>query len=172
MRFQGLAYRAHDPRWSFKPLSGDGAAVHGGRFNPKGTPALYVALDPMTAIKEAAQGFARKFEPCVLCTYEIDCEDVVDLRGERQRSAAGVGEEDMACPWFAEAAAGREPRRGGSLGASSPTARPASSRRASSAERPPATSISILWDWSGRLPHKVAVFDPSGRLPKNQLSWA
>jgi hypothetical protein len=27
------------------------------------TPALYVALDPMTAIKEAAQGFARKFEP-------------------------------------------------------------------------------------------------------------
>ena len=86
------AYRAHDPRWSFKPLSGDGAAVHGGRFNPKGTPALYVALDPMTAIKEAAQGFARKFEPCVLCTYEIDCEDVVDLRGERppQRSAASA----------------------------------------------------------------------------------
>src|SRR5262249_792496 len=60
LRFEGLAYRAHDPRWSFRPLSGDGAAVHGGRFNPKGTPALYLALDPMTAIKEAAQGFARK----------------------------------------------------------------------------------------------------------------
>jgi RES domain-containing protein len=29
----------------------------------------------------------------------------------------------------------------------------------------------VLWDWSGRLPHRVAVFDPSGRLPKNQLSW-
>ena len=63
MRFQGLAYRAHNPRWSFTPLSGEGAAVHGGRFNPRGTPALYLALDPMTAIKEAAQGFARKFEP-------------------------------------------------------------------------------------------------------------
>ncbi len=37
VRFQGLAYRAHDPRWSFKPLSGEGAAVHGGRFNPKGS---------------------------------------------------------------------------------------------------------------------------------------
>ena len=109
MRFRGLAWRAHDPRWSFKPLSGDGAAIHGGRFNPKGTPALYVALDPMTAIKEAAQGFARKFEPLVLCTYEIDCDDVVDLRAEAGRQSAGIAEEDMACAWFAEAAAGREP---------------------------------------------------------------
>ena len=28
-----------------------------------------------------------------------------------------------------------------------------------------------LWRWSDRLPHKVTVFDPSGRLPKNQLLW-
>ena len=109
MRFRGLAYRAHDPRWSFKPLSGEGAAVHGGRFNPKGTPALYLALDPMTAIKEANQGFARKFEPCVLCAYEVDCDDVVDLRSEALRAAAGVAAADMACAWFAEAAARRTP---------------------------------------------------------------
>jgi RES domain-containing protein len=98
LKFQGLVYRAHDPRWSFKPLSGDGAAVHGGRFNPKGTPALYLSLDPMTAIKEAAQGFARKFEPYVLCTYEIDCEEVIALRNEDERSAAGVGMDALACP--------------------------------------------------------------------------
>jgi RES domain-containing protein len=29
----------------------------------------------------------------------------------------------------------------------------------------------VLWRWSLALPHKVAVFDPGGRLPKNQLSW-
>jgi len=29
----------------------------------------------------------------------------------------------------------------------------------------------VLWDWSDRLPHKVAVYDPSGRLPKSRLSW-
>jgi RES domain-containing protein len=172
LRFQGLAYRAHDPRWSFKPLSGDGAVVHGGRFNPKGTPALYVALDPMTAIKEAAQGFARKFEPCVLCTYEIDCEDVVDLRGEKRRGAADAREEDMACPWFADAAAGREPtawrlaRRLIADGAAGVLA-PSFVRGATLGD----VNL-ILWDWSGRRPHKVAVFDPSGRLPKNQLSWA
>ncbi len=109
VRFHGLAWRAHDPRWSFRPLSGEGAAIHGGRLNPKRTPALYLALDPMTAIEEAAQGFAHKFEPYVLCTYEIDCEDVADLRTEAGRRAAGVALEDMACAWFAEAAAGREP---------------------------------------------------------------
>ncbi len=29
----------------------------------------------------------------------------------------------------------------------------------------------VLWRWGPDLPHKVDVYDPSGRLPKNQLSW-
>lgn len=171
MKFQGLAYRAHDPRWSFKPLSGAGAAVHGGRFNPKGTPALYLSLDPMTAIKEAAQGFARKFEPYVLCTYEIDCEDVIDLRGEEERRVANVAMDELACPWFAEAAAGRQPsswrlaRKLIANGAAGLLA-PSFVRGAT-----PGDINLILWRWSGRQPRKVALFDPSGRLPKNQLSW-
>ena len=171
VRFQGLCYRAHDPRWSFTPLSGDGAAIHGGRFNPKGRPALYLALDPMTAIKEAAQGFARKFEPYILCTYEVDCEDVIDLRSEAKRRAAGVHEDDVASAWFAEAAAGREPaswrlaKRPIDAGAAGMLA-PSFVRGAS-----PADANLILWDWRGYAPYKVAVFDPSGRLPKNQLSW-
>jgi RES domain-containing protein len=72
-------------------------------------PALYLALDPAPAIKEAAQGFAHKFDTLVLCTYEIDCEDVVDLRTEAGPRSAGITTEDMACAWFAEAAEGREP---------------------------------------------------------------
>ena len=44
MRFQGDCYRAHNPMWSFSPLSGAGAAIHGGRFNSKGMPALYLSL--------------------------------------------------------------------------------------------------------------------------------
>jgi RES domain-containing protein len=171
LRFQGSAYRAHDPRWSFKPLSGEGAAIHGGRFNPKGTAALYVSLDPMTAIKEAAQGFAHKFEPLILWTYEIDCEDVVDLRTEADRQSAGVAADDMACAWFAEAAAGHEPRswrlaqkliEDGAAGLLAPSY--VNGATGSDANL-------VLWRWSGRLPHKVLVYDPSGRLPKNQLSW-
>jgi RES domain-containing protein len=152
-------------------MSGEGAPIHGGRFNPKGTPALYVALDPMTAVKESAQGFARKFEPCVLCTYEIDCEDVVDLRNTALRQIGDAPEEDMACAWFAEAAAGREPaswrlaRRlmgEGAAGLLVPSY--------ASAATPNDVNL-VLWRWSARRPHKVSVFDPSGRLPKNQLSW-
>jgi RES domain-containing protein len=153
------------------PLSGEGAAVHGGRFNPRGTAALYLALDPMTAIKEAAQGFARKFEPCVLCTYEIDCEDVVDLRGEKERRAAGVRKGDMASAWFADAAARREP-------ASWRLARRLIADGAAGLIAPSFVGGAdagdfnlVLWDWGDRLPHRVSVFDPSGRLPKSQLSW-
>jgi RES domain-containing protein len=73
LRFRATCYRAHDPRWSFLPLSGEGAARRGARFNPKGAPALYLALTIMTAVKEINQGFARKIEPCVLCSYDVDC---------------------------------------------------------------------------------------------------
>jgi RES domain-containing protein len=29
----------------------------------------------------------------------------------------------------------------------------------------------VLWRWGPDLPHRVEVDDPSGRLPKDQLSW-
>jgi RES domain-containing protein len=34
------------------PLSGAGAAIGGGRFNPKGIPAFYLSLAMETALKE------------------------------------------------------------------------------------------------------------------------
>jgi RES domain-containing protein len=171
LRFRGTCYRAHDPRWSFRPLSGEGAAVHGGRFNPRGLPALYLALDPMTAVKEANQGFAHKIEPCVLCSYEIDCDDIVDLRTDDARALSGVEARDMASAWFSFLAEGREPpswriaRRlieKGAAGMLAPSYAPGAGG---------ADHNLALWDWSDRLPHRIAVFDPSGRLPKDQLSW-
>ena len=61
------------------------ASHRGARFNPKGVPALYLALTLMTAIKEANQGFAQRLDPCVLCSYEIDCDDIADLTTEEGR---------------------------------------------------------------------------------------
>ncbi|WP_352965052.1 RES domain-containing protein [Mesorhizobium sp. M0815] len=85
MRLVGTCYRTHDPRWAFKPSSGDGAAIRGARFNPKGVPALYLALTVMTTVKEANQGFAHRIDPCVLCSYEVDCEDITDLSTKQGR---------------------------------------------------------------------------------------
>jgi RES domain-containing protein len=52
LRFQGTCYRAHNPKWSHAPLSGGGAAIRGGRFNPAGIPAFYLSLTVETALKE------------------------------------------------------------------------------------------------------------------------
>lgn len=30
----------------------------------------------------------------------------------------------------------------------------------------------VLWRWDPDLPHKVMVYDSTGKLPKNQLSWS
>jgi RES domain-containing protein len=171
LRFIGTCYRAHDPRWAFKPVSGDGAAIRGARFNPKGEPALYLALTVMTAVKEANQGFAYRIDPCVLCSYEVDCEDIVDLRTSNGREAAGIDFEDMACAWMGYLADGERPPswvihdrlvQQGAAGILVPSFAPGTDDDDENL---------VLWRWGQDLPHSVKVFDPSGRLPRNQLSW-
>jgi RES domain-containing protein len=171
LRFIGTCYRAHDPRWSFKPLSGEGAAIRGARFNPKGVPALYLALTIMTAVKEANQGFAHRINPCVLCSYDLDCDDIVDLRTAADRDRAGIEHEDMACAWMGLLADGKRPPswtiyeqlfERGVAGILAPSFAPGAVE---------ADQNLVLWRWGEDLPHSVKVNDPSGRLPRNQLSW-
>jgi RES domain-containing protein len=161
----------HHPKWSFKPLSGDGAAVHGGRFNPRGMPALYLALSIETAIKEVTRALAFKIDPCVLCCYDVDCADLADLRTEAARTGHGVAAEELSSAWFPDSLERTEPatwqlaRRliaRGIAGILVPSFAQGATQR---------DEILVLWDWSERPPHQVRVFDPSGRLPRNQLSW-
>ena len=88
MRFRGLVYRAHNPRWTWNPTSGEGARRHGGRFNRIGVPALYTSLSPITAIREASQT-GRPLQPVTLCAYEVDAEPVFDALDPSQREALG-----------------------------------------------------------------------------------
>ncbi|WP_132558693.1 RES family NAD+ phosphorylase [Rhizobium sullae] len=171
MRFVGTCYRAHDPRWAFSPVAGDGAAVRGARFNPKGVPALYLGLSIMTAVKEANQGFAHRIDPCVLCSYEVDCDHVLDLTVEEGRGEFSVALEDMACAWATALSIGDRPaswaiydrlRPQGVSGILVPSFAPGAEGDDKNL---------VLWDWGAELPHKVTVVDPSGRLPKDQLSW-
>lgn len=171
MRFIGDCYRAHHPAWAFSPLSGAGAAVHGGRFNARGVPALYLALTIDGAVAEASQGFAFRMEPLTLCLYAVDCADLVDLRTSSGRDAAGVSSDALSCAWFLDVAEGRTPAswslasRLASEGAAGVLV-PSFARGA----KADAANL-VLWRWGEHAPHRVAVHDPSGRLPESQLSW-
>ena len=78
MRFHGKLYRALNPRYARDPLSGRGAELYGGRFNPKGVPAIYTALSIITAVREANQVGA--LQPTTLVSYEANIEKVFDTR--------------------------------------------------------------------------------------------
>lgn len=171
MRFCGTCYRAHDPRWAFSPLSGAGAALHGGRFNPKGVPALYLALTVEGMILEMSHGLAVRFEPLTICTYDVDAADVIDLRDERGRRSHGIELGALACPWVDDVSSGRAP-------ASWRLAEQMIARGAAGVVVPSFAigaradmSNLVLWSWGPDLPHRVVVHDPSGRLPRDQLSW-
>jgi len=109
VRLTGFVYRAHNPLWAFAPVSGQGAAIAGGRFNPVGVPALYTALRFETAWLEAQQAFPFKAQPMTLCAYEVDCEDVLDLTDTAVMAANGITAADLACPWKALSTRGIKP---------------------------------------------------------------
>lgn len=170
MKWQGVAYRAHNPRWSWTPLSGDGAKFHGGRFNPKGVPALYLSVVLETAILEANQGLQR-FPPLTLVAYEVDCEDIVDLTDSRELRRLRIKPRDLACGWKAMAERGQTPptwslaKRLIDAGVAGVLV-PSFAKGAREADR-----NLVLWDWADTPPHCLEVIDIEGRLPKNDRSW-
>lgn len=78
--FSGFLYRALNPVYAREPLSGRGAALYGGRFNPKGAEALYTSLSIMTALREANQ--VGSLQPTTLVSYRAEIERVFDSRDE------------------------------------------------------------------------------------------
>lgn len=167
----GLVYRAHNPRWSFAPTSGDGAARYGGRFNPVGVPALYTSRRMETAWLEAQQGFPFKAQPLTICAYEVDCTDVADLGDEDGRRDHGVALSDLACAWEDLTGRGVEPPSWrvakrlmgeGYAGMIVPSFAPGAG---------PADRNVVFWRWSDTLPYQVLVIDDEARLPRDGRSW-
>jgi RES domain-containing protein len=172
LRFQRTCYRAHDPQWAFEPLSGEGARLSGGRFNLKGQAALYLTLTIEGVFLEMSHGFAHRFDPLTVCCYEVDVSDIVDLRTNAGRKKAQVTLKDLGCPWALDLAEGREPaswkvaRRLLKEGAAGILV-PSFARRADQSKH----RNLVLWKWGAKLPHRITVYDPSSRLPRNQSSW-
>jgi len=105
-RYIGPLYRALNPVYAREPLSGRGAALYGGRFNPKGTETLYTALDPATALRESNQ--VGDLQPTVLVSYKADLGPVFDTRDTEGLVVHGLTTEALADPgWRAAMLDGR-----------------------------------------------------------------
>lgn len=87
-RYRGPLFRALNPVYAREPLSGRGAEKYGGRFNAKGTPALYTALDPATALREANQ--VGDLQPTILVSYHADLGPIFDTRDEEALAQYGM----------------------------------------------------------------------------------
>lgn len=94
--YSGKLYRALNPVYAREPMSGRGAAVYGGRFNPKGVPALYTSTSVLTALREANQ--VGDLQPTTLVCYRAVIEMVFDTADAAALAAAGLDEVALADP--------------------------------------------------------------------------
>jgi RES domain-containing protein len=167
LEFSGIVYRAHNPMWSYQPLSGEGAKRHGSRFNRPGESALYTSLDPTTAWMEAQQGFPFKPQPMTLVAYQIDYTDLVDLTQPKIQNLLGQTTTSLACAWEDMASQKQEPptwvlaeqlQDMGVVGAIVQSYAPGCKED---------NRNLVLWEWSDTQPHCITVIDDLGRLPKS-----
>jgi RES domain-containing protein len=162
------AYRVHAPRWAPVPLSGAGAATHGGRVNRPGVEALYLALDVQTAIDEYKQ-VSTLLPPGTFVTYQISAAPIVDFcEGFNAREWDPLWE-DFYCDWRALWFNNRTEPPSWVLGdlVLSAGAKGVlfNSRLASTG-----TNL-VLYPSVFNEADTMSVFDPTGALPKNQTSW-
>lgn len=171
MRFVGLVYRAHNPRWAWGPLSGEGARRNGGRFNRRGLPALYTSLSPLTAIREASQ-LGRPLQPVTLCAYEVDAEPIFDGEDPEARRTLGVGESDLDCPHWRRLMADGKPPASQALADRLIAEGYVGLRVRSFAPGAGPKEVNmVFWRWGTAAPIRVSVIDEEGRLPSSDASW-
>jgi RES domain-containing protein len=165
MRFQGHLYRALNPIYAREPMSGRGAELYGGRFNRKGTPALYLSLSVMTALREANQ--AGSLQPTTLVCYDADIERIFDSRDETALRAEGMDPVSLADPTWrdrmkatGEAKIQTFARHLAAAGYNGLLVR---------SFAPGATENDInlvLWQWSDAAPCRLILVDDEGRLSR------
>ena len=164
MRFRGVVYRAHNPQWSWTPVSGEGARRFGGRFNRRGVRALYTSLTPLTAIREA-QPLGRPMQPLVLCAYQVDAEPVFDAGDQVGRAALGVGDSELRCPtWEAEMLEGTVPSSQALADRLVAAGQVGMLVQSFARGAGPGDLNLVLWTWGSERPGRVVLIDDEGRL--------
>ncbi len=163
--YQGKLYRALNPVYAREPLSGRGAELYGGRFNPKGTPALYSSLSVMTALREANQ--AGNLQPTTLVSYDADIARVFDSRDK-----AALASENMDADALADSSWRDQMKAGGEARTQSFARRLIAAGYHALLVKSFAPGAAeddlnlVLWTWSDAAPHRLILIDDENRLSR------
>lgn len=161
-----ILWRAYVPRWSHLPLSGEGAARFGGRWNPVGVPTIYAARELSTAWAEYNQGFVQ--HPALIAQLELTGARLVDTTDPSILREWGLDEDIHKTEWRSE------------LDNGAVAATYAAYHRLVGAEvdgviypsfMSPGGTCVALWRWNQSDGPVLRVVDPHGRLPTTSASW-
>lgn len=161
-----VLWRAIVPRWSWLPLSGEGAALFGGRWNAVGEPAIYAARELSTAWAEYNQGFVQ--HPALIVQLRLEGARLADLTDAGAMSAVRVPADIHETQWRADLDAGRLPethRQGARLleQGFDGVIYPSFMSRGG--------TCVVLWRWNEAGAPSLKVIDPDNRLPQSPASW-
>jgi len=159
-------WRAFVPRWAHLPLSGEGAARFGGRWNPVGAPTIYAARELSTAWAEYNQGFVQ--HPALIAQLELTNANLADLTDPAVLAELKVGPDIHRCEW-------RDLVDRGAVPETHRLRRKLLERDYDGVVYPshmsPGGSCVALWRWNAQDAPGLTVVDPDRRLPRTAASW-
>jgi RES domain-containing protein len=160
-----MLYRALNPVYAREPLSGEGARRFGGRFNPRGVPALYCSLGILTAVRESNQ--VGTLQPTTLVSYEANIAGIFDCTDPTAVGAEGMHPADLsASTWRDEMTSAGEAR-------TQAFARRLMAKgingllvQSFAAGATPGDLNLVLWRWGPAPPAQLLLIDDEGRLTR------